>query len=40
MKKLVVRSAKPSEAEVLTHLAMTAKASWGSPDAGKRVVLS
>jgi len=33
MKKLVVRLAEPSEAEVLTRLAMTAKASWGYSDA-------
>jgi hypothetical protein len=32
MKKLVVRLAEPSEAEVLTRLAMTAKASWGYSD--------
>jgi GNAT superfamily N-acetyltransferase len=33
MKKLVVRLAEPSESEVLTRLAMTAKASWGYSEA-------
>ena len=33
MKKPVVRLAEPSEAEVLTRLAMTAKASWGYSNA-------